>query len=157
MPRATPNGDHGHKTKHPPISQVREDLTPIREIRLADQRRTRTVLPGPRAPVPLAEGPLPFGQGEGLTDHRSQRPVSAISAGLRPRGIRLDDEEHGVNLVPARPAAPLVAATCPGRLILAVRMVRPFQSLSKRGSVSNVGIRRFGGQQYCDRGQYSVC
>jgi hypothetical protein len=54
MLRGTPTEDHGNKIKHRSIPQVARTRDADPEIRLADQRTTRTVLPGRRTPLPAS-------------------------------------------------------------------------------------------------------
>jgi hypothetical protein len=59
-----------------------QQMTPIWKIRLTDQRTTRTVLPGRRAPLPLSKACRPSASGKVWLITPRSRPVPAISASL---------------------------------------------------------------------------
>ena len=64
------------------MSSSAKHVTPIWEIRLADQRTTRTVLPGRRAPAPLSKACRPWASGKVWLITARSLPVPASSASL---------------------------------------------------------------------------
>ena len=105
--RWRPRARSGAVLRRGPPSRARasssaKHLTPIWEIRLADQRTTWTVLPERRSPAPLSKACRPSASGKVWLITVRNLPVRPVRQPGQLAGVRLDDEEHGVDLVPAR-------------------------------------------------------